>query len=274
MSNKPWILGLAAMMMALAAAPESQSASTARVAWVYNQVQVTRGGRWVGAGNGTSIASGAYVRTGSNSRAQIHYSDGSVMRMGSRSVARVRDTGAKNVQLHKGKAYFKVSPQQKKMKVRTRTAVATVLGTEFVVEVREASSLNAQQMGVLNAQKLSYGTMQVAQNTDNLITQITTLDGLVGVSDMNGGNDIQLPPGMTTLIGENLPPAPPQNIDMEQFEQGQEDLGLDDDNDLVSGELDPNNPLARANVQNNSPGSGGGNLDTSPTTGNLEIIIK
>lgn len=274
MTNKPWILGFAAMMLALAAAPESQSASTARVAWVYNQVQVTRGGRWVGAGNGTSVASGAYVRTGSNSRAQIHYSDGSVMRMGSRSVARVRDTGAKNVQLHKGKAYFKVAPQQKKMKVRTRTAVATVLGTEFVVEVKEASSLSAQQMGILNSQKLSYGTMQLAQNADNLITQITTLDGLVGVSDSNGNNFLELPPGTSTFIGGGLPPAPPQSVDLEQFEQGQEDLGLDDDNDLVSGELDPNNPLARANIQQNSPGGSGGNLDISPTTGNLEIIIR
>lgn len=270
--KKGLIWGLAALTLGLTMAPESWSASSARVAWVYNQVQITRGGRWVSAGNGTAVASGGYVRTGTNSRAQIHYADGSVMRMGSRSVARIREVGSKNVQLHRGKAYFKVSPQQKKMKVRTRTAVATVLGTEFVVEVKEAS---AQQLGMLKAQRLSYGTAQMAQNLDNTVTQITTLDGLVGVSDANNNNFIQLPEGTTTFIGAGAPPAPPENIDLENFEKGQGDLGLDNDSDLANSELDPNNPIARTNLQYNTPGNQGG-LDTSTAqeTGALAITIK
>lgn len=267
--KKLLIMTLAAGVLALTAqVPESESASSARVAWVYNTVQVTRGGRWVKAGNGTAVASGAYVRTGSNSRAQVHYSDGTVMRLGSRSVARIRGVQQKNVNVHKGKAYFKVKPQQKKMRVKTRTSVATVLGTEFLVEVKEISTPQAQLK-----QGLSYGSVQLAQGTDNLITQITTLEGLVGVGDANGNNLVEVGPGMTTFVGENLPPVQPQPADQQDLRN--EGLLQDDqpDGDLSNDPLDPSNPQQQTNIQQNSPGNQG-TLDTSPTTGELEVIIR
>jgi len=78
---------------------------------------------------------------------------------------------------------------------------------------------------------------------------------------------------MTTLIGLNAPPQPPQQIDLQTFEKGQSDIGLDKDNDAMNGSLDPSNPLAKTTIEQNSPGEQG-NLNTSPTTGNLELIIK
>ena len=270
--KKQLTVAFAALMMGLAAAPEVHSASSAKVAWVYNQVQVTRGGRWVSAGNGTAVGSGAYVRTGTNSRAQIHYADGSVMRLGSRSVARVRNVGGKNVQLHRGKAYFKVRPQQQKMKVRTRSAVATVLGTEFVVEVKSADDV---QIGLL-PQVLGFGTapQQMAQGAlPDVITQITVFQGQVGVSDPNLQNMVNLTTGMMTLVGQGLPPAPPEPIDLNNFEREQNDLGLDNDNDIAQGGVDPSNPLYNNQVQLNSPGSQG-NLGTPPQTGSLTVIIE
>lgn len=276
--KKVFIVGLASICFGLTMAPESLSASTARVVWATNTVQITRGGRWVSAYNGTPVNSGAYVRTGSNSRAQIHYADGSVMRLGSRSVARVRYVQSKSVSLKKGKAYFKVAPQRKRMKVRTRTAVATVLGTEFVVEIKEG-----QQNQALNQMEFGYGTQpeMYAQVPGGEITQITTLSGLVGVSGPEGGNPIELGPGMTTFISENMPPQPPQQASPEQMKEN-EDLLKEEPKDPDQGPkpkgfankpLDPGNPQQRTTVQQNSPGEGGG-LDTTPTTGNLEVIIK
>lgn len=263
------ILGLAVITVGLAS-PPGMTLSTANVRWVFNQVQVTRGGRWVGAVNNTYVLSGAYVRTGYNSRAQINYADGTVMRLGGGTIVRVREAVAKTVQVNRGTAYFKVSPQQQQMRVRTRTAVATVLGTEFVVQVKEGKTKHA-----LGNQGIGYGTSpeQLALGADDSITQITTLNGLVGVSDANGANMIQLPEGMTTMIGLNGPPQPPQEVDLQNFEQGQSDLGLDDDNDAMNGALDPSNPLARTNIEQNSP-DGEGGLSTSPTTGSLELTIK
>ena len=273
--KKLTLMGLGACLMALGIqVPDSHSASSARVAWVTNTVQVTRGGRWVRAYSGIPVASGAYVRTGSGSRAQVHYSDGSVMRLGSSSVARVRYVGSKNVNLKRGKAYFKVQKQKKRMRVRTRTSVATVLGTEFLVEIKPITTISqAGQQG------LSYGSVQLAQagGAENFTTQITTLSGLVGVGDSNGGNMIEVGPGMTTFVGQNLPPTPPQQADQEQLRREgilQDDQVADGDPDSLANQpLDPGNPQQQVTIQQNSPGSQG-NLDTSPTTGELEVIIR
>lgn len=274
--KKLTLMGLGACLLALGIhVPESHSASSARVAWVTNTVQVTRGGRWVKAYSGIPVASGAYVRTGSASRAQLHYSDGSVMRLGSSSVARVQYVGSKNVNLKRGKAYFKVSKQRQRMKVKTRTSVATVLGTEFLVEVKPITTIS-QGTGQTG---LSYGSVQLAQagGIQGFTTQITTLSGLVGVGDANGGNMIEVGPGMTTFVGENLPPTAPQQADQDQLKREgilQDDQVADgDENNLANQPLDPSNPQQQVTIQQNTPGAQG-TLDTSPTTGELEVIIR
>lgn len=269
--QKYLMLGLAGTCLALSVMPMGWTASSARVAWVYNTVQITRGGRWVPAGNGTAVASGAYVRTGNNSRAQIHYADGSVMRLGSRSVARIRDARAKQVNLRQGKAYFKVKPQNQRMRVKTRNAVATVMGTEFVVEVKAPESI---QQGQLQPYGLSYASTAPFQlvQADSWLTQITTLSGLVGVSGPDGGPMMELGPGMMTFVGDNQTPQPPQTIDPEQFQQDEE-LLQNNDGGFANMPLDPANPQQQTGIQQNSPGPQG-QLDTTPTTGSLEVIIR
>lgn len=274
--RKLTLMGLGACLCALGIyVPESHSANSAQVAWVTNTVQVTRGGRWTKAYSGIPVASGAYVRTGKGSRAQVHYSDGSVMRLGSSSVARVRYVGSKNITLRQGKAYFKVNKQRSPMRVRTRTSVATVLGTEFLVEVRPTTTANGNfQPG------LRYASMQLAQagSTDSFITQITTLSGLVGVGDADGGNLIQVGPGMTTFIGQGSPPTPPEQADPAQLEG--EGLLQDDQvaagstpQNLANQPLDPSNPQQQVTIQQNTPGAQGPS-NTSPTTGELEVTIR
>ncbi len=271
--KKIMLTALSGMVMALAVVvPESHSASPARMAWTRNTVQYTRGGRWVRAYRGLPLRSGAYVRTGSRSRAQIHYSDGTVMRLGSRSIARIRYIGRKNVRLRRGKAYFKVKKQRRRMRVRTRTAVATVLGTEFVVEVKDESSKQAKHP--LADFGMGSDLPTLAQNDPGVSTQITTIEGSVGVSNLAGGGTVEVTAGMFTSVQGGQSPKEPRQAPPTDLNP--EGLAADDDGpdgDLAKQGLDPSNPQQQNVIQQNSPGSQG-SLDTSPVTGELEVIIR
>lgn len=282
--NKLFTLGLTAAVLALVVPHETQANSSARVAWTHNTVQVNQGGGWVNAFRGMSLRGGTYVRTGSDSRAQIHYADGSVIRLGSRSIARIRDLGAKQVQLHQGKAYFKVQKQAQNMRVRTRTAVATVLGTEFMVSVEEkpASSRTSSMpwpYRIALSQPLGYGSFfPLAQGAlPDYITTVTVFEGNVGVSDVNMQNMVNLTTGMMTIVGAGLPPAPPTPTNLEALrqdpltQQDPEDNQAQQRNGFAQSPISPDNPQQQVQIQQNSPGQ---NLNTSPTTGELEVIIK
>lgn len=280
-------LGLAGICLVLAAPKETQADSSARVAWTHNTVQVNRAGKWVSASRGTPLSSGTYVRTGANSRAQIHYADGSVVRLGSRSIARIRSAASKQVQLHKGKAYFKVQKQKQNMRVRTRTAVATVLGTEFMVSVEEKAPTQTSVLpwpdrtGLSGEMALGYSSalFPIAQGAlPDVVTQITVFQGQVGVSDPNLQNMVNLTTGMMTLVGQGLPPAPPEPVDLNAVRQqenvtqeGPADNGNQNNNNFANSAVSPDNPQQQVQVNQNSPGQ---NLNTSPTTGELEVIIK
>lgn len=266
----------------------SWAAVSARIAWVQNTVQVRMGSSWVAARGGMSLASGSAVRTGANARAQINYLDGSVVRLGSRTTAVIRQakSGAKNVKINKGKAWFKVQKRSKGMKVRTPSAVATVMGTEFVVNV-EATAGNGP---------------------DLTKTDVTVLDGAVNVAS-EVGDAVNLTAGMATSVVLNQPPAPPVEVNVDQFKQ-QEELSQDDkmasnngnngsdngNNGSTEGENEGstttasdstasevgrkvvNAPVSPENatqqVQTQSSPDQPETLSTSPTTGDLEIIIK
>lgn len=242
--------GAMAVAMVLSTVPEGQTAAPAHMAWTRNVVQYSRGGRWVNAYRGLPLRSGSYVRTGSSSRAQIHYADGTVMRLGSRSIARIRYVGRKSVNVKRGKAYFKVQKQRRRMKVRTRTAVATVLGTEFVVEVQEGQQPNEEN------------------------TRITTLEGNVGVTGPDGGNGIEVGAGMTTEVPQGQKPRNPAPANPNDLNP--EGLSSDDkgpDGDLANQGLDPSNPQRQTLIQQNTPGPQG-TLNNEPLTGELELVIQ
>ncbi|PIQ26066.1 hypothetical protein COW36_02325 [bacterium (Candidatus Blackallbacteria) CG17_big_fil_post_rev_8_21_14_2_50_48_46] len=276
-------LSLTAVVLVLASPHESQADSAARVAWTHNTVQINRGGHWISASRGMPLSSGTYIRTGGNSRAQIHYADGSVVRLGSRSIARIRAAAAKQVQLHKGKAYFKVQKQNQKMRVRTRTAVATVLGTEFMVSVEEKPTTQStflpmpDRSSMNTAQPLGFGTFPVALALPDIITQITVFEGNVGVSGPDLQNMVNLGAGMMTLVGQGLPPAPPQPVDLNNLRQ-QEPVAQDPPenngqtgNGFSNSPVSPDNPQQQVQINQNSPGQ---NINTTPATGELEVVIK
>ena len=251
--KKIFLTGLTALAMMLSTVPESHSASSAQMQWTRNVVQYARGGRWVNAYRGLPLNSWAYVRTGSNSRAQIRYADGSIMRLGSRSIARIRYVGSKNVTVRRGKAYFKVNKQRSRMKVRTRTAVATVLGTEFVVEVQE-----------------NPGCTSGCEDT----TKLTTLEGNVGVSAPDGSGMVELGAGMTTEVNQGQKPKAPQSAGRGDLNpEGLSEDSEGPDGDLAKQGLDPSNPQQQLLIQQNSPGPQSG-LDTGAATGTLDVTIQ
>jgi hypothetical protein len=270
---------LTGVMLLLGLAPESEADGAARVVWTHNTVQVRQGSTWVSAARGMSLRGGAYVRTGGNSRAQIHYADGTIVRLGSRSIARIRDLKGKQVDLKKGKAYFKVQKQPQRMQIRTRTAVATVLGTEFLVSVEE----KPRQTASLPEPLLSWSSVAtdgpvLAQGAlPDIVTQITVFEGTVGVSDLSLQNMVNLTTGMMTLIGAGLPPAPPAPVDLNALRQ-QENVTQEPSSPADNGSggfarspVSPDNPQQQVQVNQNSPGQ---NLNTSPTTGQLEVVIR
>lgn len=273
---------LAAVTMMLTVVPEGETAASARMAWTRNTVQMTRGGRWVRARSGSLLNSGSYVRTGRGARAQIRYSDGSVVRLGSRSVARIRYSRRKNVNLRRGKAYFKVKKQRRRMRVRTRRSVATVLGTEFLLVAGEPETQQSLNQGP------QLGQTQLAQGAGG-VDQLIVLEGAVGFSPADGfdPNSNFNPANFTTVTGgQQATMGNNGNIDINTIDpdaiKQQEGLTQDDqeannpnsNRRFANRRLSPDNPNAQTQVNQNSPDNDRGTLSTSPVTGELIITIK
>lgn len=121
------------------------------------------------------LHAGDSIRTGSLSRAEITYSDGTVTRIGPHTVMRVSEHSAQrtNLKLITGKLWLKVSKGNGRLQIQTPTATAAVLGTELLVT-----------------------------NDENDISHVTTLDGLVEVTGSEGdkmlvkpGEWVEIAPG-------------------------------------------------------------------------------
>ena len=113
------------------AIPESYGAASSTVTHILGTVQVRTRAGWRNTGSGHRLWPGMTLRTGRSSRTQLKYDDGSVVRLGSNSVMRIRP--ARNLRLLKGKTWIKKQKNNQKLRVRTPIAHATVLGTELFV---------------------------------------------------------------------------------------------------------------------------------------------
>jgi ferric-dicitrate binding protein FerR (iron transport regulator) len=124
-----------------AVAPVSYGAgASATVTHVLGTVQVRTRAGWRGTFSNVKLWPGMSLRTGRNSRTQIRYDDGSVVRLGSNSLMRVQPS--RSVRLLRGKSWLKKTKNDQRFQVRTPMAQATVLGTELFVahsEERNAS---------------------------------------------------------------------------------------------------------------------------------------
>lgn len=163
------------------------SSSSAIISNFHNKVQSKKfqTGAWKVASVNKVLESGDSIRTGSFSRAEVKYTDGSVSRLGSNSLMKIEVQNEKrsNLKLLVGKLWLKVSKGNGKLTISTPTAVASVLGTELLV-----------------------------MNDEKNVSHVTTLDGLVEVTGNNGDKTL-VKPGEWVEISPNKNMEKPTKFD-------------------------------------------------------------
>ena len=135
------VLGTVLVAGSFAAAPVSYGAgASATVTSTLGMVQVRTRAGWRATRSNVRLWPGMSLRTGRRSRTQIRYDDGSVVRLGSNSLMRIRPS--RSLRLLRGKSWIKKQKNNQRLRIRTPMAQATVLGTELFVahsESRNAS---------------------------------------------------------------------------------------------------------------------------------------
>ncbi len=125
------VLAAGMILGGFTAAPETYGAASSTVSHTLGTVQVRTRVGWRATHSGARLWPGMTLRTGRGSRIQLQYDDGSVVRLGSNSLMRIRP--ARNLRLLKGKTWIKKQKNNQRLRVRTPIAHATVLGTELFV---------------------------------------------------------------------------------------------------------------------------------------------
>lgn len=126
----------------------AQMAAAGRVSRSAGAVVVVRGGGEMPVNTGAEIAATDAIRTGADSRAEITFSDGSVLTIGPDSEVVIAqfapDEAEANAFLDLLSGIVRVTVNKAtgwgKFDVRTSTAVASVRGTEYLVDSTDATS--------------------------------------------------------------------------------------------------------------------------------------
>jgi ferric-dicitrate binding protein FerR (iron transport regulator) len=190
-------LGLVMLAGSLAVTEPAQSISAAAViSGLHNKVQAKTALKpvWQFVGVQTPLGYGDSVRTGSASRAEITYSDGTQTRLGSNSLIKINAKPAEkrsNIRLLFGKLWLKVTKGKGLLRVETPTAVASVLGTELLVS-----------------------------NSGKNVSEVTTLDGLVEVTDKLGDKTL-VKPGMWVQIEPGKKMGEPTPFDWDALKKNE-----------------------------------------------------
>lgn len=157
MQHKFLIATLATALLAGSAQmPAANSAgASATLASLLGIVQARTVAGWRQAIPRQRLFPGMNLRTGDRSRTDVRYDDGSMVRVGARTLITIHDV--RNLALLRGKTLIQKQPGSQRFQVRTPIAHATVLGTELFVS-----------------------------HNDENVSHVTTLDGLVEVEDSMG----------------------------------------------------------------------------------------
>lgn len=130
-----------------------------------NQVQVKYGSSlWRNARASQVVRPGTQIRTGSLSKIELEYPDGTLTRIGSRTNYEVLDKSSRAVKVNSGKVWFKVTPKSAGLKIYSPTAVAAITGTEgfaeFETNEEEKESSSKSIMIASNDKNFSYKTAE------------------------------------------------------------------------------------------------------------------
>lgn len=135
------------------------------------------------------LISGDTMRTGKDSRSELKFNDGSVVRLSSLSVLKMEKP--QELKLSFGKILLSVIKGKGGIRVVTPSAVAGSLGTTWMTEVGEDHS-----------------------------TKVTVLEGTVELT--SGGKTVELLKGMASSVLEGKPPSLPEKVDLEYILNNEE----------------------------------------------------
>lgn len=237
------------------------------------------------------VRPGTSIRTGSLSKVEIKYPDGTITRIGGRTNLTVLDKSIRAVKIDSGKMWFKVAKRSSGYRIYSPTAVAAITGTEGFAQYGEVESGSTRNNMFASSDKI----YKVAEdNQPGFSTGLVegSMD-VYGGYDSGGnptGNPNQLGPGqILTMLGNSN--FQYQNVPIDQIINQYNDISQGD----ISGNNNSNNNNNNSsNNNNNNQGINNQNLGptnpvteqipgtinkqqeiiNSPTTGDLEIIIK
>ncbi|GFO62643.1 FecR family protein [Geomonas paludis] len=171
---------------------------------VEGAVDVMPGGQLpaVAAKEGSPLQKGDFVRTKSNSRAEITFNDGSVVKVAQRSRLDVSEYSgaARKLTLPRGKVQATVVPASggkapHTFEIRTPNAIAGVRGTSFFV-YHQAN-----------------------------VTGVAVLEGVVQTSSVNApSKGVTLVAGTATSVAKSRPPTPPRPVTQTELNSHQSDV--------------------------------------------------
>lgn len=174
----------------LSFSPAGESAgASATITHVLGTVQARSGSGWRGVGANARLYPGMTLRTGDRSRSQLRYDDGSVVRLGPRTLLRIR--AARDLRLIRGKTLVQKPRNGQQLRVRTPIAHATVIGTELFVS-----------------------------HSDENISHVTTLDGHVEVEGELGDKQM-VNPGEWVEIEPGKPLEKPTKFDWNELKKNE-----------------------------------------------------
>lgn len=254
---------------------------------------------------------GTTIRTGSMSKVEIMYGDGSSARIGSRSNLKVLDVSARSLELASGKMWFKVVKKSVGLNIKTPTAVAAITGTEGFAKFgdEETQGNNYSKMFASNnLDRISQGfsgsfSFGLVDGSANLFKLDDAGNPTGQALQVNPGDIITFSNGIFSINNVGIESILNQNRDISSSDQNannnnnqgnnnnNNNQGNNNNNNNNQGN---NNNNSGNNFSNNSPNNDGlnpsnvntqqipstpntqqnQNLNTSPTTGDLQIIIK
>ena len=94
---------------------------------------------WIKGADGMNVFVNDKIKTGDDTRVELNFTDGSLFRIKSNTIITLMAGG---IQLQIGDAWFNLQKQGTTFQVVTPTAVAGVMGTEFIVAVQKTGETN------------------------------------------------------------------------------------------------------------------------------------
>ena len=157
----------------------NNAASVAVISKIVKDVEVQKNKKWEKGKIGQTLESGDEIKTGKKSLVVVRFLDNSLLRVQENSTLKIyadklKKDMSKNTHLESGQLGFKVTKQEDEdFKFTTPTMVASIRGTEGLVEVRnDGSSLLACETGMVEVEA-SVGSKQSGNVTAGKYVLIT-----------------------------------------------------------------------------------------------------